>query len=121
MQQPRAVDAYDLSPTQEGMLFHALQGEATGVDLEQIVCSMRGAFDADLFVEAFHQISRRHPILRCTPSTSRSRRPNRRAFCASATCPEGPAVGSCIRFRQLPDSSRQPGAIVLRRRLQGSR
>lgn len=59
--------------------------------------------------------------IRCRPSTSRSRRPNRRAFCASATCPEGPAVGSCIRFRQLPDSSRQPGAVFAERRMQDSR
>ena len=64
MEQPRIVDTYELSSTQEGMLFHALQGEATGVDLEQVVCTIRGAFDAEAFVAVFHEISSRHAILR---------------------------------------------------------
>jgi hypothetical protein len=64
MEQPGVMDVYELSPTQEGMLFHALHGEATGVDLEQIVCSIRGAFDAEAFVAVFHGISSRHAILR---------------------------------------------------------
>ena len=60
----RVVDSYELSPTQEGMLFHGLLGEGTGVDLEQIVCSIRGAFDEEAFVAAFHAVAARHPILR---------------------------------------------------------
>ena len=58
------VDSYELSPTQEGMLFHSLLGEATGVDLEQIVCTVRGAFDEHAFVAAFHEVATRHAILR---------------------------------------------------------
>jgi amino acid adenylation domain-containing protein/non-ribosomal peptide synthase protein (TIGR01720 family) len=46
------------------MLFHNLLGEATGVDLEQIVCTIRGALDADAFVAAFHAVAARHEILR---------------------------------------------------------
>ncbi|MDP8909370.1 MAG: amino acid adenylation domain-containing protein [Chloroflexota bacterium] len=60
----RVVDSYELSPTQEGMLFHSLLGEGTGVDLEQIVCSIRGAFDEEAFVAAFHEVAARHAILR---------------------------------------------------------
>lgn len=62
--QVRVVDSYELSPTQEGMLFHALLGAGTGVDLEQIVCSIRGAFDEVAFVAAFHEVAARHAILR---------------------------------------------------------
>jgi len=60
----RVVDSYELSPTQEGMLFHRLLGEGTGVDLEQIVCRIRGQFDEDAFVGAFHTVAARHAILR---------------------------------------------------------
>ena len=58
------VDSYELSPTQEGMLFHSLLREATGVDLEQIVCTVRGPFDEHAFVAAFHEVATRHAILR---------------------------------------------------------
>ena len=58
------VDSYELSPTQEGMLFHGLLGEATGVDVEQIVCTIRGAFDEEALVAAFHEVASRHAILR---------------------------------------------------------
>ena len=58
------VDSYELSPTQEGMIFHDLLGDDTGVDLEQIVCTVRGSFDEEAFVAAFHTVAARHPILR---------------------------------------------------------
>jgi amino acid adenylation domain-containing protein/non-ribosomal peptide synthase protein (TIGR01720 family) len=60
----RIVDSYELSPTQEGMLFHAMLGEGTGVDHEQIVISFRGAFDEEAAVAAFHEVVARHAILR---------------------------------------------------------
>ncbi len=62
--QVRIVDSYELSPMQEGMVFHGLLGEGTGVDLEQIVCSIRGAFDEPGFVAAFQAVAARHAILR---------------------------------------------------------
>ena len=71
----RVVDSYELSPTQEGMLFHALLGEATGVDLEQIVCSIRGDFAEKAFVAAFHHVASRHAILRTRFSCDGAGRP----------------------------------------------
>jgi hypothetical protein len=56
MTDPHVLDSYELSPTQEGMLFHGLLGESTGVDLEQIVCTIRGHFDAAAFVSAFERV-----------------------------------------------------------------
>jgi amino acid adenylation domain-containing protein/non-ribosomal peptide synthase protein (TIGR01720 family) len=58
------ADSYELSPMQEGMVFHGLLGEGTGVDLEQVVCSIAGTFDETAFVAAFHEVAGRHPILR---------------------------------------------------------
>lgn len=60
----RVIDSYELSATQEGMLFHRLLGEGTGVDLEQIVCRIRGRFDEGAFVRAFHEVAARHAVLR---------------------------------------------------------
>jgi hypothetical protein len=62
--QMRVVDSYDLSSTQEGMVFHGLSGAGTGVDLEQIVCSIRGHFDEAAFVAAFQEVMSRHAVLR---------------------------------------------------------
>ena len=53
--QIRVVDSYELSPTQEGMLFHGLLGDAPGVDLEQIVCTLGGTFDETALVAAFQR------------------------------------------------------------------
>src|SRR5262249_51787718 len=64
MGQVRVVDSYELSPTQEGMVFHGLLGEATGVDLEQIVCTVLGNFDENALIAAFGEVASRHPILR---------------------------------------------------------
>ena len=60
----RIVDSHELSPTQEGMLFHGLLGETSGVDLEQIVCTIRGPFDRAALRTAFRKVANRHPILR---------------------------------------------------------
>ena len=60
----RVVDSYELSPTQEGMLFHGLLGDATGIDVEQIVCTIRGTFDEEAVVAAFHEVASRHAIMR---------------------------------------------------------
>ena len=47
--QERGVDAYELSPTQAGMLYHGLLDEATGVDLEAQTVPVRSrAGEVDL-------------------------------------------------------------------------
>jgi len=62
--QIRVVDSYELSPTQEGMVFHGLLGEGTGVDIEQIVCTARGGLDEPALIAAFGEVVSRHAILR---------------------------------------------------------
>src|SRR5579859_4665260 len=57
-------DRYELAPTQEGMLFHSLGEGASGVDIEQIVCSLHEDLDVGTFARAWQRVVERHPILR---------------------------------------------------------
>ena len=57
-------DIYELSPMQEGMLYHTLQAPGAGVYVEQLVCTIRGAVDRDLFARAWQAVVDRHPTLR---------------------------------------------------------
>ena len=62
--QPDAIDAYPLSPTQAGMLYHALGDAHTGVDIEQIVITLPEPLDAPRFMQAWQAVAQRHTILR---------------------------------------------------------
>lgn len=57
-------DAFPLSPMQEGMLFHHLSDRRRGVDVEQIVLTLREPLDLDRFRMAWEQVARRHGTLR---------------------------------------------------------
>src|SRR5437879_3244310 len=58
------ADAYPLSPMQQGMLFHSLSTRQPGVDIEQILCTLREPVDAQAFARAWERAVERHPILR---------------------------------------------------------
>ncbi len=58
------VDSYPLSPMQQGMLFHRLQGSAAGVDVEQVICELREPLQAARFEEAWREVIERHTALR---------------------------------------------------------
>ena len=57
-------EAYPLSPLQEGMLFHSLANIGTGVDIEQIICTIHEQLDVDAFKRAWGQVVERHAVLR---------------------------------------------------------
>ena len=57
-------DIYELSPLQEGMLFHTLLAPESGVYLEQLCVQARGIWSQDAMERALRQVIRRHPILR---------------------------------------------------------
>ncbi|MFL6278408.1 MAG: amino acid adenylation domain-containing protein [Blastocatellia bacterium] len=60
----RAEDAYPLSPLQQGMLFHHLYAEHSGVDVEQFVYTLHHSLDIEAFKRAWQRVVDRHAILR---------------------------------------------------------
>src|SRR5689334_16191452 len=59
-----AHSTYPLSPLQQGMLFHALAKPHSGVDIEQLVFTLREPVDAARLQAAWERVVARHGILR---------------------------------------------------------
>jgi natural product biosynthesis luciferase-like monooxygenase protein len=53
-----------LTPTQLGMLFHQVSSAGTGVDIEQIICSLYEPLDVDVFRDAWQAVVAANPALR---------------------------------------------------------
>jgi natural product biosynthesis luciferase-like monooxygenase protein len=58
------ADLYPLSPTQQGMVFHSLYAQESGVYIQQQLCILREALDVEAFQRAWRRVLERHPILR---------------------------------------------------------
>ena len=58
------LDTYPLTPLQQGMLFHNLYNPGSGVDHQQIVCTLREPIDAARLAQAWQQVIAHHPVLR---------------------------------------------------------
>jgi amino acid adenylation domain-containing protein/non-ribosomal peptide synthase protein (TIGR01720 family) len=56
--------AYELSPMQQGMLFHAIGEVGSGVDIEQIVCQLDERLNTAAMLRAWDLIASRHTVLR---------------------------------------------------------
>ena len=57
-------DIYELSPMQQGMLFHTLYAPESGVYFEQRHCLLEGNLDVAAFKQAWQTVVERHPVLR---------------------------------------------------------
>jgi non-ribosomal peptide synthase protein (TIGR01720 family) len=57
-------DIYPLSPMQQGLLFHSVFEEGSGVYVQQLRCAFPEAIDPELLEEAWSRVIERHPILR---------------------------------------------------------
>ncbi|MCB0167205.1 MAG: amino acid adenylation domain-containing protein, partial [Anaerolineae bacterium] len=57
-------DIYDLSHTQQGMLFETLLAPTSGVYIDQLCLTLTGSLDVSAWQRAWQQIIARHPILR---------------------------------------------------------
>jgi amino acid adenylation domain-containing protein/non-ribosomal peptide synthase protein (TIGR01720 family) len=57
-------DTYQLTPTQQGILFHSLSEPASGVYTTQLVCELRGGLDEEALQVAWQTVVRRHQSLR---------------------------------------------------------
>jgi hypothetical protein len=57
-------DTYPLSPLQGGMLFHSLANMGSGVDIQQIICTVHESFNLEAFQRAWARVVKRHAVLR---------------------------------------------------------
>ncbi|UII23762.1 non-ribosomal peptide synthetase [Fulvivirga ligni] len=57
-------DVYALSAIQEGILFHSILSQYTGMYIEQICCEMTGEFDVETFKQSLSKLVPLHSILR---------------------------------------------------------
>ncbi|MEO0539238.1 MAG: amino acid adenylation domain-containing protein [Cyanobacteria bacterium P01_A01_bin.105] len=57
-------DIYELSPTQQGMLFHTLYAPTSGIYVEQRHCLLEGTLNTAAFRQAWQQVVNRHGVLR---------------------------------------------------------
>ncbi|MFG6101395.1 amino acid adenylation domain-containing protein [Leptothoe sp. EHU-05/26/07-4] len=64
MKQANVQDIYNLSPMQQGMLFHTLCAPQSGVYLQQFSWTLQGNIDSSSLKRAWQQVIDRHPILR---------------------------------------------------------
>ncbi|KST68574.1 amino acid adenylation domain-containing protein [Mastigocoleus testarum] len=58
------ADIYELSPLQQGMLFHSLRSPQSGMYFEQLSCTIDGKINLRAFKQAWEKLVSRHPILR---------------------------------------------------------
>ncbi|MEL6468394.1 MAG: amino acid adenylation domain-containing protein [Cyanobacteria bacterium J06623_4] len=57
-------DLYELSPMQQGMLFHSLYAPGTGIYIEQRHCLIDGDLNRQAFKQAWQQVVNRYDVLR---------------------------------------------------------
>jgi amino acid adenylation domain-containing protein len=57
-------DIYELSPLQQGLLFHTIYAPQSGVYFEQFTWTLQGDFNVAPFKQAWQKVVDRHPILR---------------------------------------------------------
>ncbi len=58
------IDLYELSPMQQGMLFHSLYSPESGIYFEQRNCKLKGNLNISAFKTAWQKVIERHTILR---------------------------------------------------------
>ncbi|MBX9256330.1 amino acid adenylation domain-containing protein [Desmonostoc muscorum CCALA 125] len=57
-------DLYELSPMQQGMLFHTLYAPESEIYFEQLLCILSGELNFSAFEKAWHSVVARHAVLR---------------------------------------------------------
>ncbi len=69
------ADMYSLSPMQEGILFHYLMDEKTGIFMEQTCAEIKGELDVELLNRAFNRLIDRYDVLRTVFVYKRASKP----------------------------------------------
>src|SRR5438552_1754382 len=58
------IESYELSPLQQGMLFHSLERQERGVDIQQISCTLNEGLNIPALTRAWESVVERHAVLR---------------------------------------------------------
>ncbi|HYW19652.1 MAG TPA: amino acid adenylation domain-containing protein [Nodularia sp. (in: cyanobacteria)] len=64
MNRTNLEDIYELSPLQQGLLFHTIYAPNSGVYFEQFSWTLQGNLNVDAFKKSWERVVERHPILR---------------------------------------------------------
>ncbi|MEO8562663.1 MAG: condensation domain-containing protein, partial [bacterium] len=72
--------SYALTPLQQGMLAHHLRAPNSGVDIEQLVCSLPEVVDAEALRHAWQTVADRHDVLRTAVEWNDLDRPRQTVF-----------------------------------------
>src|ERR1700754_1316963 len=64
MKQHKVEDIYELSPLQQGMLFHCLYSPESAFYFEQVSMRLQGAIDVSTFKRAWNDVVARNAVLR---------------------------------------------------------
>ncbi|PYS79818.1 MAG: non-ribosomal peptide synthetase, partial [Acidobacteria bacterium] len=64
MQAKKIESSYQLSPMQQGMLFHTLLARHSGVYIQQLCCGLHEVLNVAAFVAAWERATERHAVLR---------------------------------------------------------
>ena len=64
MNKENIADIYELSPLQQGILFHSICEPETGVYCIQLGYRLRGNLNVKAFEQAWQQVVARHTVLR---------------------------------------------------------
>ncbi|MDF5733398.1 MAG: condensation domain-containing protein, partial [Rhizonema sp. PD38] len=75
MKKNNIEDIYQLSPMQQGMLFHTLYAPDSGIYCQQFSCSFTGVLDVEAFGAAWQHVVQRHVVLRTAFIWERSDKP----------------------------------------------
>ncbi|HEV2799873.1 MAG TPA: condensation domain-containing protein, partial [Pyrinomonadaceae bacterium] len=99
MNDKKKVEAiYELSPLQEGMLFHTAANPAAGLYFEQTSYSLSGRLDVERFRLAWESAVERHAILRTAFN---------RGATAQVVFKRASAPWTCLDWRELPEAERE--------------
>ncbi|MBI5815649.1 MAG: AMP-binding protein [Nitrospinae bacterium] len=100
---------YPLTPTQEGMLFHALMETSPEAYFNQIIYTLRGDLDADAFEKSWNEIIKRHDTLRTLFTYRNTDRP------LQVVLRERPLRASIHDLIGLPQAQKELAAEEIRR------
>ncbi|WP_068776272.1 non-ribosomal peptide synthetase [Paenibacillus sp. FJAT-26967] len=64
MSSPEIVNIIEMTPMQEGILFHSLMDEESGAYFEQVNLTLEGRMDPEVFEKSFNKLLERHDVLR---------------------------------------------------------